>query len=224
MAELPSASHPQDTPPPIPMTMVNGRRILVGIALGTIVVGLVFGLVLSHAHLSGPLGVAPGSSLPAGWQVFRDPAGYFTIVLPPGWTATGGQDGSGTLGDRTGSYSYTDYSWAVRDPASGTSGPGVFISYHPLTNAFGRHFECEAFPHANGTFAGLPAESIGPNAGWLFATESAHYQLNYGFPPSGGLQTTPPTAIPAATFAAGQSLTTQIAATFLPTPDTPLTC
>ena len=103
VAQLPSTSDPQGAPP-IPMTMVNGRRILVGIALGTIAVALVFGLMLSHAHPTGPLGVAPGSSLPAGWQVFHDPAGYFTIALPPGWTATGGRDGSGTLGDRTGSY------------------------------------------------------------------------------------------------------------------------
>jgi hypothetical protein len=214
---------PPETPPPAssprPATQValglSGRNLFVGMAVGTLIVAVVLGLVLSHAS-------TPPAYGPSGWTVFHDPSGYFTISLPPGWTADGGESGTGTTGDATGSYTETDYAWVAEDPANGGEGPIVAISYYPLPNAFARQYECRAFPSPSATFAGLPAAPIAD--GWIVATTAAHYQLNYGFPPNTTAHTTPPTPVPAVTATAGTDLSAQVAATFRPTPRTPLSC
>jgi hypothetical protein len=199
-----------------PVAGPTGRSIFVGMALGALVVAVALGVILSHGG-----GTSSGYG-PEGWTEFHDPGGYFTIALPPGWTIDGGQSGTGTLGGPSGSYTETDYAWVARDPTNGAAGPVVAITYHPLPNAIARQFECQNGSGPNTTVDGLPAQSIG--GGWLLSTQAAHYQLNYGFPPDNTAHSTAPTPIPAATATAGQSLTARIAATFKPTPATPLAC
>src|SRR5215475_7555924 len=74
-----------------PIVGPTGRSIFVGMGLGALVVAVVLGLILSRGGPSGNYG-------PAGWTVFHDPGGYFTIALPPGWTIDGGKSGTGTMG------------------------------------------------------------------------------------------------------------------------------
>ncbi len=216
------AETPNTPPAPSPAALASGvargpsgRSVFVGLALGALIVAAALGVILSGG------GKSPGYG-PSGWTVFHDPAGYFTIALPPGWSIDGGKSGSGTMGSTAGSYSETDYTWVARDPTNGTAGPVVNIYYYPLPSALARHFECQNFAATNTTFDGLPASSIG--GGWILATQAAHYQLNYGYPPDNRFYTNPPTAIPAATATAGTSLALQVANTFRPTPATALSC
>lgn len=223
MAETPNtppvSSAPARTMGPMvgPMVGPTGRSIFVGMGLGALVVAVVLGLILSQGGPSSNYG-------PAGWTVFHDPGGYFTIALPPGWTIDGGKSGSGTLGGTSSSFSYTEYTWAASDPTNGSAGPVVGITYHPLPNAIARQFECATFSGTNTTVDGLPASSI-DGSGWILSTQVAHYQINYGFPPPRNVaHASAPTPIPAATATAGVDLATQIAQTFKPTPATPLSC
>lgn len=217
MAETPNTPPVSSAPATTmgPIVGPTGRSIFVGMGLGALVVAVVLGLILSRGGPSSTYG-------PAGWTVFHDPGGYFTIALPPGWTIDGGKSGTGTMGGPSGSYTETDYAWVASDPTNGSAGPFVWITYHPLPSALARQYECQSFSSTNTTIDGIPASSIGD--GWLLSTQAVHYQINYGFPSPDTLQTTPPTPIPAATATAGHDLSLQVTQTFRPTPATPLSC
>src|SRR5215469_3555545 len=67
------------------------------------VVAILLVAVLAHLVLGVPLplGVSVPLPVPADWQTYHDPAGLFSIRVPPGWTIRM-DSGSATVGDRTG--------------------------------------------------------------------------------------------------------------------------
>ncbi len=167
---------------------------------------------------------AASSTAPASWQLYRDPAGLFTVHIPAGWTATT-DTRAATVGDRTGSGQQTLYDTALGDPPSGRATITVYIHVSTLNTPFLHHWQCAPGPPANTTVDGIPAR-YDPVFGWLFDTDVAHYQVSYIVPGWTGnaAQFAPPTPIPPATLQAGQQLMSEILATFTPSSTKPLTC
>jgi hypothetical protein len=160
------------------------------------------------------------------WPLYRDPAGLFTVRIPPGWTAST-NTGTATVGDRTGSGQEPTEETALGDPPNGSTTITVYISVSEFDSPFLHGLACrEGTPGpTDATVAGLPA-LYNPRTGWVFNTNQAFYQVGYLYPGYTGsvLQTSAPTPIPAATLQAGQQLMSQILATFRPSSTQPLTC
>jgi hypothetical protein len=175
-----------------------------------------------------PFGLfAAAPPVPADWQTYRDPAGLFSIRLPPNWTVH--FDSSvGTFGDRTGSASETNEYFNLSDPAQGDASPWVSITADPIRTAFERHWYCQPFPLLHDSFNGLPAQ-YDPQAGWIFETANAHFQVDDGIRPyikGLGIESPPPTPtpLPPATVAADQTLVDTILGSFQPTDPHALAC
>jgi hypothetical protein len=222
-----------DGPSP-PVSPAGGReRHRFGALAGTLVAVVLVALfavvfvLLRQPGSPGSLGIlTSGAPVPASWVTYRDPAGYFTIRIPPQWHATVSTS-SGTYGDRTGSYSYTAEDVSLSSGTSILQEVGVDIYAEPISNAFARHFTCTARTGPfNATIAGQPATDLGWT--WLLNTENAHYQISTPFSP----HTSPmipagiplPTPVPQATVVAEQHLIALVISTFRPIPDTPLKC
>jgi hypothetical protein len=204
---------------------------LAGVALLAVLASLivVFAALRSRGTPPNTGGATPAASstAPASWQMYRDPAGLFTVRIPAGWTATT-DTSTATVGDRTGSGQEPIYDTALGDPPRGSATITVYIHVSALNTPFLHHWQCGANapgPPANTTVDGVPAR-YDPIFGWLFDTDVAHYQVSYIFPGWTGsiLQTSAPTPIPPATLQAGQQLMSEILATFTPSSTKPLTC
>jgi hypothetical protein len=163
----------------------------------------------------------------AEWVSYRDPAGFFTIRIPPAWQATL-STGEGSDGDSTGSYSY---SFESVNLGPGTRLPrDIYVAVYvvPIPNDFARHWTCAAWKGTvNATVAGLPAYAFGGT--WLLNTEDAHFQISTPFSSNPGgpvllSGTPPPTPVPPAAASAKQQLLETVISTFHPNPATPLRC
>jgi hypothetical protein len=201
-----------------------GRPWLAGGALLVVVAAL---LVVSALHRAAGLPPTGPATVGSSWPLYRDPAGLFTVHIPPGWTAST-DTGTVTLGDRTGSGQETVEYTTLGDRMGSSTTITVYISAYAFDSPFLHAFACRAGSPGglrNAMVAGLPA-FYDDVLGWVFDTDKAHYQVGYRFPGYTGsmLQASPPTPIPAATLQAGQQLMNQILATFTPSSTKPLTC
>ena len=177
-----------------------------------------------------PIGTASspaGAPVPADWVTYRDPAGFFTIRIPPQWHATV-STGKGWSGDRTGSYSYTSENVNLGPGTRVPRDTYADVYIQPIPNAFARQWNCKAFNGPfDSTIAGLPATDLGGT--WLLNTEDAHFQIStpFSFNP-GGVEihagSPLPTPVPPATVSAEQHLVEMVISTFRPIPATPLRC
>lgn len=165
---------------------------------------------------------APAASLPAGWHLYRDPYGFFTIGLPPGWAAQTTPPSTGTVGDRQGSGTMTGYLVGLGNSHFDPTGLTVDVSYYPLSNRILRSWSCQSMAQrAPGTpttrpyFAGL---------NWFVETNAAHYQIGYFLNNRSEALMSPATPIPQAKQEADTLLFAQLLATFTPIPNTPLQC
>lgn len=173
--------------------------------------------------------------IPAGWHLYRDPQGYFTIALPPGWQVQGGTvTGHGEQSDAQGAANTTNVltnflppKWDSQDSSLGL---GVFVSYTLYTDISGNFRQrelCGLYTKSDTKINGVPAV-LEPPASlhiWAIGTSAATYQISYGLPSdrphmAPGIQT----PVPQATVTADQQLAEAILATFTPIPATPPKC
>lgn len=212
-----------------------------GWALGAVSVGLVAALIVGFVALVSLRNPAtPGatpSTLPTGWRLYHDPLGLFTIGMPPGWKASGGMEGSYTVGDSTGSFTGRTEYIVFHNPAQGAASAQVAVSAEEINSDFGRQWYCRspARPWVKPTmttFNGYRAEVVGPpTTGWMFESYNAHFQVDMTIPgvlvaPHFGNPFNPPptpTAMPQATVTTDRALLTQILSTLQPTRE-PLVC
>ncbi len=146
----------------------------------------------------------PGELVPTDWVTYRDPAGFFTIRIPPQWHATV-STGEGWAGDRTGSYSYTSENVNLGPGTRVPRDTYVDVYIEPIPNAFARQWNCTAWTGPfNSTVAGLPATDEGST--WLLNTEDAHFQIStpFSFNPWGAADTCWHTAADASATSNGQ--------------------
>lgn len=141
-------------------------------------------VVVTFAAALGVLGRVPfvGQFFPgAGWQIYRDPTGLFTVQMPPGWTGHYSDQGSATEGDQTTSVTIETYATTLGDPPDSTATFKFAVSYWPLPNAFARQWQCQQRQQLDTTIDGLPAEHGGGTVydPLLLDTEAAHYQIDY---------------------------------------------
>jgi hypothetical protein len=208
-----------------------GRPWLAGGALLVVVAALVVvSAVRGGAKLPSTVAVhtlpRTPTSVVNSWPLYRDPAGLFTVRIPPGWTAST-NTGTATVGDTTATGQETEEETALGDPRRGSTTITVYVSVSEFNSPFLHALACrEGTPRpTNATVAGLPAV-YNPRTGWVFDTDQAFYQVGYLFPGYTGSipQASAPTPIPAATLQAGEQLMNQILATFVPSTTQPLTC
>lgn len=174
-----------------------------------------------NARAAGPP-PTPTTAIPAGWHLYHDPYGFFTIGLPPGWTAQAAPPSTGIVRDKQGSGTETDYLVAFGNPPHDPAGLTVDIFYHPLSIQILRTGVCQNMSKlAPGTPTTRPYFE---GAGWFVETNAAHFQLSYFLDNRPEEPPYPATPIPQATQEAGAHLFARILATFTPTPNTPLQC
>lgn len=228
MSESPHQQHPSETIPP---TGTRARRAgaVVLVAVVVVALALVIGFLARHAL---PLGAPSTTSVtvPAGWHLYTDPDGYFTIAIPNAWpvhrdtgTATEIFPGGGAQVPT----SYTRFGFpATSIPPTSLS---VSMNIERLVSAAQRAAVCASW-HPNTTFGGLPAMSYPPGSklghNWLVYTTMAIYQFSYVLPgDTGGIpQTEEPTPVPQATLDAAQAQVAIFSATFRPMPQTTIKC
>ncbi|HLZ24856.1 MAG TPA: hypothetical protein VKQ30_22270 [Ktedonobacterales bacterium] len=175
--------------------------------------------------------ILPGDAVvPASWQTYRDPAGYFTIRIPPAWRASAGTS-QATMGDSTGSFSTQNEDVTVGTNTYLLLGTGVGIYVQPIPNAYARQWMCRnTLGPLNTTLAGLPASY--QSWTWLLDTSAAHFQISTSFPGGGSPHTSPvmtgkslpPSPVPQATVSANEQLVQLVVSTFRPIPDVSLVC
>jgi hypothetical protein len=166
---------------------------------------------------------------PAGWHAYHDPAGYFTIAVPAGWTAQtfSGETTEGNV--YTGqSATFPNYDTILGNPPIGESTLRVGISVSPHTTPFERQWDCQDHGFPNTLLAGLPAVHYERDVwgSWLLNTDTAHYQIDLipvGFH-GNALESGVPTPVPQATVQAENQLAPRILATFTPIPATWFFC
>ncbi len=198
-------------------------------ALAVVVMVALFAAVFALLRQSG--GQSPtsvvlvGGQVPTTWVTYRDPAGYFTIRVPVQWRVWVGT-GSGSAGDRNGSFSYTSEDITIGTNESVLLGTGVAIDMSTIPNAFARQWYCASlYQPINTTLAGLPASGGMEGGTWLLDTQAAHYQISTPFSPHTlPAMSAPATPVPQATVTATQHLIALVVSTFHPIPDTPLKC
>ncbi|MGH2514868.1 MAG: hypothetical protein ACRDHP_04365 [Ktedonobacterales bacterium] len=219
-------------PEPVPSRHPSGarsRRALLGGSLAVVALVVVFGLLF--AYLRAPrLTALAGGQTPKGWQTYRDPAGAFTIRIPPEWRATV-STGESTMGNNSGSFSSQDEYVELGTSSNLLLGTGVGIDVEPLPNAFARQWTCQSgLDSPNTTIGGWPATS--GSWTWFLDTNAAHYQISTSFPGGGSPHSSPAmpagqplsTPVPQATVTASEQLITLVVSTFRPIPATPLSC
>jgi hypothetical protein len=214
-----------------------------GWALGVVSVGLVAALIVSFVALIGqrhaapPVATTPAPTIPAGWRLYHDPLGLFAIGVPPGWKASGGANGTITVGGPTGSFSGRSEYIVFHNPAHGAASAQVAVSAEEINSDFWRQWYCRppAGPWVKPTvttFNGYRAQVYGPpTTGWMFESYNAHFQVDITIPgvlvpPHYGNPYNPPptpTALPQATVTADRALLTQILSTLKPSRE-PLVC
>jgi hypothetical protein len=176
-----------------------------------------------------PAGAAPTATtrVPAGWRLYRDPDGYFTLAIPADWHADR-MAGTATYGFRGVTVQVPTV--FTRFGVPGLSIPPTALSFQitieRLVNSAQRQAACLSW-RPDTIVGGLPAMSLhGIVSGWLVYTSTATYQLDYRLPDSLGntLQSTLPTPPPQATVTAAQEQLAEIVATFRPIPAVPLSC
>jgi hypothetical protein len=130
----------------------------------TSIVTILLIAVLAHLALGVPLpfGLSDPPPAPADWQTYHDPAGLFSICLPPMWTVHI-DSGTANFGDSTGSASDIEEEINFADPALGDASPWVFTFAAPISSDFDQHWYCKAFPARfpdnHSFFQGLPSQS-----------------------------------------------------------------
>lgn len=207
--------------------------VVVFAAIGAIV-GLIVGYELGYRSLAAPAsGGAEGGAVvasSAGWRVYHDPLGLFTVRLPPGWVASSSL-GSYSEGGPGGSDSGQDEYITFHNVALGAASPSVSIYAHPLHNAAARQMACSAGFAFTMRFHGYPADESMP-AVILFDSAGAHFQIDEVIPgvllpvnPGGPANPPPPpTPPPAATVTAERATLSAFLATFQPTDPQSLAC
>jgi hypothetical protein len=165
------------------------------------------------------------------WQTYHDPFGLFSIKIPLTWTALH-DEGTGSFGDRAGSYSFTSEGVGLRDSQEPQS---FYVAFFitPLTTDYARQWVCRnLFSGAGATLGGIPARYDGGSV-WYVDTQAAHFQINAAYP--GGpvsargspmLREVPPTPtpVPTAQLQANEVLHDAILASIMFTPSIPLAC
>ena len=201
-----------------------GRPWLAGGALLVAVAALL--VMFTHYHAAGRSVTSPArmastapTSAADSWPLYHDPAGLFTVRIPPGWTARTNTS-TATVGDGTGSGQEPMEETTLGDPRGSSTTITVYVSVTEFDTPFLHALTCRQGIRKgpfNATVAGLPA-TYDSRIGWVFETDQAFYQVGYLFPGYTGsvLQASAPTPIPAATLQAGQQLMNQILATFMP--------
>jgi hypothetical protein len=232
----PSQHHPP-APGTIPGRSRRWRLALAVPSAGIGIVTVLFVALLAHPFgMPQPFGWFGAPPVPADWQTYRDPAGLFSVRMPPGWAVRFSTD-SATFGDRTGSASETSEDVFISDPALNngppsliSGSPWVAIHADPINTDFERHWYCQGFAQPSGPptfFFGVPAQSDS-NGGWLLETAHAHFQIDAANGPSyeypGPATPSTPTPLPPATVTADQILINAILGSFRPTDPHALNC
>ena len=207
------------------------RGVIAGAAALSIIVILFATLFYALGHkVFSTASAAPTPTVPTNWQRYTDPGGYFSVSIPEGWTAQRQDGGKATMGNNSGSFTTQDIFDTLGEPPRGQNSITVQVLIEPLPNDFARQWECGAWPPArnNATVAGVPAIHFEDNI-WLLTTNAAHFQIDYTYPNWQGNVNIPanaPTAtpMPPGFYDRGQQEIKTILASFLPNPDTPLTC
>jgi hypothetical protein len=226
-----------------PTASLRGRRRILlggGSALVALALILAFALVLAPRFSLPNTAAAPATATqtpPAGWHLYHDPDGYFTIALPPGWQVVR-DTGSGQEGDASSAAEVRTVSTELlppgatppeKNPDNTAVGLRVSITFDVYTNLSGDYKHkalCSVFQHANTHLNGYPAQQLNPNRSWLFATSAATYQVSYSLPGDlpGTLITTLPTPVPQATRTTAESQALAIIHTLRLNPATPPKC
>lgn len=171
-----------------------------------------------------------------GWQTYHDPMGLFSIQVPPEWRVQSDTSGSGSFGDRTGTYSYTLEGVWLGVPPENVNGFGVWVSVTPLTTDFARGWTCrnqQGHLSTNTTLGGIPASYDGGSM-WLLDAHDAHFQVNAHYPggpespnPGGPIILTPPptaTPMPSGQTELDRQIMATVLASFTLTHPVPLQC
>jgi hypothetical protein len=183
-----------------------------------------FGALARSQQRALPAGVA-------GWQVYHDPLGLFSMRLPPGWTAVV-MMGSFTQGDRMGSDSGQDESITFRDPSQGQASASIWVYAMPIHNTtLAQRMDCSSRPREPLLFNGYPADANAPEM-TLFESGNAHFQIDETIPgvlmPPNLGKANPllptPSPLPAATVTADRALLSDALASFQPANPKPLVC
>jgi hypothetical protein len=217
--ELPMSPGGSPLPPAAERPPRHAKRVgwWVRGALGLAVVVALLAVILLVRAAHGPAAT--------GWQTYRDPLGLFTVGVPPGWTAQGGQSGRLSFGGPAGSVSEVPEGVTVTNPAHGT-GSGyvsIFAYYVPpaFVNGDGlcRYFGAAAY----GPFPGPPWRLTPYRGTWLVDTQNAHFQIDSAVPDVfGPLPGTPlyppptPTPVPARWVALDEPVVNAALASFQP--------
>lgn len=185
-------------------------------------------------------GLFPGAALvsTSAWQTYHDPLNLFSIKAPTDWSVLH-EEGSGTFGDRSGSYSYTGEDIWLGVPPENVDGLGVWLNVEPLTTDFARQWTCQAFNPSFGTIfapsttlGGIPASYDGGDT-WMVEAHDAHFQINAHYPggpqsphgsPAMPLAQPTPTPVPPGQLATGKQIISTVLASFMLTNPTPLSC
>ncbi|MGH2517047.1 MAG: hypothetical protein ACRDHP_15465 [Ktedonobacterales bacterium] len=179
--------------------------------------------------------MSPLASVPAGWHLYRDPGGSFTIGLPPSWQAGGTVTGHGVEGDPIASANITEVDTSFFPSAGGPQNfdPHLrvdvnYMLYTDTRGAFKQPFLCSIYTKSDTTIGGVRAVTEQPAAWhlWTIATSALEYQVSYGLPSDRPKvsEPVPPTPVPQATVTADVNLAEAILATFTPIPATPPKC
>lgn len=221
-------------------TPARGRRgwlsaLVAGIALVAVVA--VFGaMALGRQGATAQGRTALGASAPAGWRMYRDPLGLYSMRIPANWTASV-TTGSFTMGSRSGSFSGKSEDVQFSDPRQGDASARIQIHAEQINSAFGREWYCAApspSSQKNSTLNGYPADEFQPGTVWMLESYDAHFQIDVSIPgvvvpfnPGGPMIPNPPPPTPTplsqTMVKADRTIIATALASFQPTAK-PLTC
>jgi hypothetical protein len=165
--------------------------------------------------------------VPAQWQLYRDPGGYFMLQIPPDWQAER-HSGAATeiIGNVTVHVPEEDVRFGPPDLSIPPTSLSIFILIYRIVSPAQRQAFCQLW-HPDTTLDGLPAMSqTGFSDGWQVFTNTATYQITYGLPGDLGntLQTALPAPLPRETVTAISEQLAEVMSTFRFVPATPITC
>lgn len=206
--------------------MLPRQRVPVRTTFRILVLALVSTVLLGgcgHSVLNASQGATTTVNGPH-WQTYRDPHGYYTLQLPPGWSPRTFET-QGLVSDTSKGLSatYTIYNSTFGNPPHSSTAPIVSISYFLLSQPLTHSRACQLMPNAS--LGGIPAFRSGNN--WVIVTDTAEYQIAYTWLNFlGGVQNPDnrPTEVPTEVVQADQHLYEQIVSTFQPRPATSPIC